>query len=67
MYWPAKLELIDACHFHANVALPSTQAASGSSKAEAEPVVHRDEGFHCMFVYSSSLNNPPVSMKPMMV
>ena len=43
MDWPAKLELFGTCHFHANVALPSTQADSGSSKGEAELAVHRDE------------------------
>ena len=51
MYWPAKLELFGTCHFHANVALPSTQADSGSSKGEAELAVHRDEGFHCIDLY----------------
>ena len=36
MYWPAELELFVTSHFHADVALQSTRADSGSSKGEAE-------------------------------
>ena len=78
MYWPAKLELFVTCHLHADIALQSLQADSGSSKGEAEIAIPRDEGFHFFFHLYRCIaliciffptQQPPrkASKKPMMV
>jgi hypothetical protein len=50
MYWPAKLELFVTCHLHADIALQSLQADSGSSKGEAE-IYPEMRDFIFFFIY----------------
>ena len=75
MYWPAELELFVTSHFHADVALQSTRAYSGSSKELATEM--RDFIFLnlyccialiCIFLHPQQTPEKVCSsMKPLMV
>ena len=68
--WPAKLELFVTCHFHANVALQSTQADSGSVKGEVELATEMRDFIVLICIFFHPQQPPEKvcsSMKPLMV